>query len=1022
MANLQQIKKQIEKFRFRIFGISAFLDFRSIILLGLFLFAIGGALGAMNQSLLDFEDFRPRGEVNASIFIAKGSKSKTSPKEQSIYIDDQLMEYNRLEALAAKSIKDTNTLHYFSHGRPGELLIEGNWKGAQELATYFKSILSNKNHLNIYGCEFAKGKKGRTALKTLKELLDISISASDDITGKDGDWDLEVGKEFQLEGMRSYDHNLQGYVDSGTGIHRESIVWLQWNDPSLADGIHNGDSEIFTMPTGEQIQITFTNVVFTPAVPGSGNYLPADMRPFWASPGNERAFHPNYDFIGSSDNGMLYSGATGSGQNGQNITFDLNVVATRNGVPYVPDLIFVDPESTNPAATYQENITVTTNGGNWSLIENLQGTTYGLSGLGTTTATITDTESPQHAPLLLSKASTILSVSILYPHGNGHSGISFGILAPYDHSDAPASYGDAAHLQLFNASSGPNMVNNSTHYMGASVPDVEVTGISVDALGDDNTGDDEEAASFTVLSQGGLGTINVAVTGAGGFLQGWIDFDADGSFDLSDRIATNVQDGGLNDADGVVNGVVELQIIVPITANIGLTFARFRWSTTSNLDATTTAVDGEVEDYQIEILDSFGCETAFYQYYQDSATSEYVLARLDPATGSYVAVHNLGTTARINGWGYYDANELFYGAMVNSTVANRTLHVMDQTGNLIDLGAPLGLNIYAGDVDSNSGVYYGFAHADDTVVKVDLTTLQVSTVSVTTPSVQDMSFIPSENKFYGIVASTSNMLIFDPATNTFSQQALTGDITSAGGGAFGATWATSDGSLYVYKNPTGIIYQVNPSTFETVEVLNGTAGLNFNDGVSCPNAPPPFLDFGDAPDSYGTLTASNGPRHTIFGNLYFGSAVDNDSDGQENANANGDDSDVGGDDEDGITLSGTDLHDQTLFLGKQHTLQIITNGSGNISAWADWNTNGTFDAGEQIITDLASTGGTSNVAITVPANAQSGISYVRFRYTSSTGATPLGQLADGEVEDYRIQLKVATVITNRKITYRIDKN
>jgi len=63
------------------------------------------------------------------------------------------------------------------------------------------------------------------------------------------------------------------------------------------------------------------------------------------------------------------------------------------------------------------------------------------------------------------------------------------------------------------------------------------------------------------------------------------------------------------------------------------------------------------------------------------------------------------------------------------------------------------------------------------------------------------------------------------------------------------------------------------------------------------------LDYGDAPDSYSTVAASNGARHVV-GSLYLGASVDADADGQPDATATGDDTD-GNDDEDGVTFPGS---------------------------------------------------------------------------------------------------------------------
>src|SRR5262245_16592178 len=58
-----------------------------------------------------------------------------------------------------------------------------------------------------------------------------------------------------------------------------------------------------------------------------------------------------------------------------------------------------------------------------------------------------------------------------------------------------------------------------------------------------------------------------------------------------------------------------------------------------------------------------------------------------------------------------------------------------------------------------------------------------------------------------------------------------------------------------------------------------------------------LLDYGDAPDSYSTLLASDGARHATSAGFSLGATEDIEDDGQPNATATGD-----GADEDGVVL------------------------------------------------------------------------------------------------------------------------
>ncbi|UAY53267.1 DUF4347 domain-containing protein [Ferruginibacter albus] len=133
--------------------------------------------------------------------------------------------------------KRSNVFQLISHGRSGELLLDGKWRNAAMIAEFIRShqLLSKKiKYLNIYGCEFAKGENGLAAVNYLKQHLGVAIAASDNITGKGGDWKLEVGNAINALSFPQYTDNLQcagGGVIGGTGP----------NDDFDGDGICNNN-------------------------------------------------------------------------------------------------------------------------------------------------------------------------------------------------------------------------------------------------------------------------------------------------------------------------------------------------------------------------------------------------------------------------------------------------------------------------------------------------------------------------------------------------------------------------------------------------------------------------------------------------------------------------------------------------------------------------------------------------------------------------------------------------------------
>jgi hypothetical protein len=119
-----------------------------------------------------------------------------------------------------------------------------------------------------------------------------------------------------------------------------------------------------------------------------------------------------------------------------------------------------------------------------------------------------------------------------------------------------------------------------------------------------------------------------------------------------------------------------------------------------------------------------------------------------------------------------------------------------------------------------------------------------------------------------------------------------------------------------------------------------------------PMGPQTHMDYGDAPDSYRTLLASDGPRYQESALQHLGRLWDYETDGQPTPRANGDDLNLWGhggpDDEDGVIFGSTwvDLFVEILRPGMNDYL---------LRAWWDINENGMFDhLAELLIDDILS--------------------------------------------------------------------
>jgi hypothetical protein len=159
------------------------------------------------------------------------------------------------------------------------------------------------------------------------------------------------------------------------------------------------------------------------------------------------------------------------------------------------------------------------------------------------------------------------------------------------------------------------------------------------------------------------------------------------------------------------------------------------------------------------------------------------------------------------------------------------------------------------------------------------------------------------------------------------------------------------------------------------------------------------VDYGDAPDSYGTLETSNGARHEVIADFFLGTGIDVDITGQPSSLADGDNND-GMDDEDGVVFNAP-----LAAGGSGSTVTVTASKPGSLDAWVDFNGDGDFnDVNEQIFFSQAIGAGENTLPVTAPGDAKGGDSFARFRFSSSGGLGPVGFASDGEVEDYVVSI------------------
>jgi len=92
------------------------------------------------------------------------------------------------------------SIHIFSHGNQAQLQLGNTVFGTDDLADYTAEIQSWNDALTedadilFYGCNLAAQNDGRDFINQFGQLSGADIAASDDLTGYNGDWDLEISQ------------------------------------------------------------------------------------------------------------------------------------------------------------------------------------------------------------------------------------------------------------------------------------------------------------------------------------------------------------------------------------------------------------------------------------------------------------------------------------------------------------------------------------------------------------------------------------------------------------------------------------------------------------------------------------------------------------------------------------------------------------------------------------------------------------------------------------------------------------
>ncbi len=147
------------------------------------------------------------------------------------------------------------------------------------------------------------------------------------------------------------------------------------------------------------------------------------------------------------------------------------------------------------------------------------------------------------------------------------------------------------------------------YYLGATAPELDPDGQpTAAASGDDLDGVDDEDGVFVAagapLVRGDPSAALGVICSTSGYLNAWLDFDADGSWTgTGEQIAAD---------RALPAGFTALVFAIPATAQVGPVIGRFRFASFMGLGVSGYAGDGEVEDHAFTIYQNAPDTNAFW--------------------------------------------------------------------------------------------------------------------------------------------------------------------------------------------------------------------------------------------------------------------------------------------------------------------------------------------------------------------------------------------------------------------------
>jgi len=136
------------------------------------------------------------------IFIDKGLPDQDLIVNN-LKTDFELIIIDEFDAISAhlKEYNHVETVSIISHGDKGLIYLGGKdidveyLKKNSTLLKPFKKV----DDLLLYGCNVAKGIQGKCFINCLKSFVNKEVYASDNLTGHNGDWELEYASSLRAK-------------------------------------------------------------------------------------------------------------------------------------------------------------------------------------------------------------------------------------------------------------------------------------------------------------------------------------------------------------------------------------------------------------------------------------------------------------------------------------------------------------------------------------------------------------------------------------------------------------------------------------------------------------------------------------------------------------------------------------------------------------------------------------------------------------------------------------------------------